>query len=322
MHKNRRGSLKVFAVILIGGKGKRLRPITTLACPKAFLPITKSDQTMFKKTLNRILKLMPAQRVMIVANMRHFKLIVKDFPGISDGNLLMEPIAKNTAPAIALAAMELKRRFGDAVMLVLPADHYIADDKAYIRSIKSALNFINSHIDKDLFMVFGIRPTFPATVYGYIKMRQDCGGGSCVQKVDRFVEKPDRRTAEKFLKDGSYFWNSGMFVFKASTILSALKMLAPDIYSRAKNIGKVKLDALYKKMPNISIDYAVMEKANPIYCVEGDYGWEDVGSLTSLKEALERELCSADKPLSRKTVKPSASSAAKILERLRRKMNT
>lgn len=316
--KHRNGMENVYAVILVGGKGKRLEPISIASHPKAFLPITRRDETMFKKTLSRAGRLVPQDRIIVVANKHHAKLVKKDFPGIKKKNLILEPVAKNTAPAIALAASEIEKRFADGIMIVMPSDHYITGEGRYINCLRKGVAFIKRYWWKDPLIVIGIKPRFPATGFGYVKVKSEGRKSESgdIYEVERFVEKPDMRKAKIFVADRRYMWNSGIFTFKASTILRAIEKFEPVIYNSVKQIGTVKIDKLYSELPNISIDYAVMERSGSIYCVKADYGWRDMGNLNTLKEVLEAELKGIDKKyIGMNTGKEPMS--LRILEKLR-----
>jgi mannose-1-phosphate guanylyltransferase len=285
MRKNERSG-GVYAVILVGGKGKRLRPLSTDKCPKAFLSITRDRKSMFRKTVDRIRKLVGSANIVVVANKMHAKLVKRDFPQIKRANLILEPVSRNTAPAVGFAVSVIAGRDRNALIAVLPTDHYIKDEKKQLKTVVTAIDFLREK--KDAIIVFGIKPTFPSTEFGYIKiLRSPSGKASDVNKADRFVEKPDLGTARKYLKSGMYLWNSGAFIFAAETLLHSMRNSAPDIYRNlkdVKNIGK-----RYEKMPDISLDYAVMEKAKNMYCIRGSYGWSDVGSFKALKKVLKRE---------------------------------
>ncbi len=279
-----RSTSNVYAVILVGGIGKRLQPLSKPSRPKPFLSVTKDRKTIFSKTVTRIRKILPMENIIVVANKRQAHLIKKSSPKILKGNLLLEKASKNTAPAIALASLELKKRSGDAVIVVLPADHYIGNESVYLSTLKKGIDFVESN--SRALVTIGLRPSFPATGYGYIRVRAKARKGD-VYKVERFVEKPDIETARKFIEDGSYLWNTGTFIFKAVTFLGAVRRLAKGIYEPMKDMRKI--EERYDALPNISVDYAIMEKAYEIYCVKGSYRWEDIGSFDSLKKVLKVE---------------------------------
>lgn len=286
-----RSTKNIYAVILVGGIGKRLRPLSKPSRPKPFLSITKDRKTIFRKTVDRVKKFIPAGNIIIVANKSQAKLVKKNFPGVLKKNLLLEKASRNTAPAIALAALDLKKRNSEALMVILPADHYIGNQKLYADTIKKGIDFVLEN--PKAIVTIGLKPYFPATGYGYIRVKgQAClpagrGSRDKIYKVDRFVEKPDLKKAIGFIRDGDYLWNTGTFIFKASTFLGAIRRLATDIYGGLKDLRKI--DEKYEDLPNISVDYAIMEKAYDIYCVKGSYLWEDIGSFDSLKKILKKE---------------------------------
>ena len=277
----------IYAVILVGGIGKRLQPLSKPSRPKPFLSVTKDRKTIFAKTIARIRRVLPIENIVVVANKRQAHLIKKSFPEIVKGNLLLEEASKNTAPAIALASLELKKRSGDAVIVVLPADHYIGNEDVYLNTLKKGIDFVEGN--PKALVTIGLEPSFPATGYGYIKIVHSPRSmvHRNIYKVERFVEKPDIQTAQKFIEDGSYLWNTGTFIFKAVTFLGAIRRLAKGIYGPLKDIRKI--EEKYDMLPNISVDYAIMEKAYEIYCVKGSYKWEDIGSFDSLKKVLKAE---------------------------------
>ncbi len=277
----------VYTVILIGGLGKRLRPLSTDVRPKAFLSVTRDRKTMFKATLDRAKKLVKKDRIIVVGNKKHERLIKIDYPGIPKENLILEPVSRNTAPAITLAAVVLKKRSRDPVMVVLPSDQYITDEEKYLDSIRRGIFFLA--VDSGGIVVVGIRPTSPSTGFGYIKLKSDKPymDAKGVYLAERFVEKPDIAAAKKYLSSGRYLWNSGLFIFKADRLLEEVKRCAPTIYRGLA--GKGDVENVYMSMPDVSIDYAVMERAKRVFCVNGNFRWRDMGSFESLKRILKRE---------------------------------
>lgn len=284
---HKRSTNRIYAAILVGGKGKRLRPLSTDARPKAFLSITRDRKTMFRKTIDRVRRIVPLKNILVVANKAHSKLVRDDFPSIDKKNLLLESASRNTAPAITLAALTLQGRSEDAIMLVLPTDQYIMDEDKYLNSIKEAIDFVKDN--KDALLVLGIVPRYPATGFGYMKTKNQMPKtqNQKIYKVERFTEKPNLKTAKRYVKSKRFLWNAGAFIFAAGSILNAVKKYAPKIFNGLKNLNLI--DKNYRRLPDISIDYAVMEKADEIWCVRGSYSWLDAGSFDSLRDVLARE---------------------------------
>jgi mannose-1-phosphate guanylyltransferase/mannose-6-phosphate isomerase len=278
----------IHPVILSGGSGTRLWPLSRAALPKQLLPLM-SERSMLQETVLRLTGLPDVGSPMVVCGNDHRFLVAEQMQeiGVEHPALLLEPIGRNTAPAVAVAALALLEHDADAVMLVLPADHLIADTEAFHRAIARAAKAAEA----GLLVTFGIQPDAPETGYGYIRRGEALADLEGTFRVGAFVEKPDRPTAENYLKNGDYFWNSGMFVFKAQRFLAELDKFRPDILQAANaawlqrkaDLDFCRLDAgAFEACPSESIDYAVMEKTADAAVIPVDIGWNDVGSWSSL----------------------------------------
>jgi len=274
----------MIVVIMAGGSGTRFWPASRADLPKQFLRII-SDKTMLEETVARVENL--ADCIYVVTNEKHGERVKQLLD--EQVEILTEPIGKNTAPCIGLSAMHILRKYGNVPMAVLPADHFVADPQRLKERLQTA-----SEVAADGSIVtLGIIPTRPETGYGYIERGNLVSSEKKIYEVRRFVEKPSLDKAIEFVSEGKYFWNSGIFVFTAQTILSEIKKLMPDIYKELERIEEALelenyecvLKEAYEKMPSISIDYAVMEKTKQqIYVLESDFGWSDVGSWLALYE--------------------------------------
>lgn len=272
-------------VILSGGSGTRLWPLSREAYPKQFLALA-GEQTMLQATWQRVAPI-AGRAPLVVANEEHRFVAAEQLQqlGVQPQAILLEPVGRNTAPAIAVAALEATRDGDDAVLLVLPSDHVIADEEAFRAAVLRAMPAAQS----GKLVTFGIVPTGPETGYGYIK----AGAAGDVRPVDRFVEKPDADTAQQYVQSGEYFWNSGMFLFKASRYLAELERFNPAMLAASRTAWQqARRDADFTRLdkdaftavPSDSIDYAVMEKTADAVVVALDAGWNDVGSWTALRD--------------------------------------
>ncbi len=266
----------MFGVILAGGSGSRLWPLSRELYPKQLLTLN-ADKSLLQTTFERLNNFIPAKNIISVTNSKHHSNIKMQLSKLSEDTVILaEPISKNTAPAIALSVKYIVENFeDDDVILVVPSDLQINDTEKFTQTIKDAEHFAN----EGFIVTFGIKPNYPETGYGYICAENE--------KVVSFVEKPNRQTAEKYIQNGNYFWNSGIFMFKASTIIKEFKKYCPEIDSVIKNIDfseKSISFTEFDKMPNISIDYAVMEKSSNIVMVELKSDWKDLGSWKSIYE--------------------------------------
>jgi len=282
-------------VILSGGSGTRLWPLSRAALPKQFLPLV-SEQTMFQETLSRLNGVPDLAAPIVVCNNEHRFLAAEQIRAISvtPQALILEPFGRNTAPAVAAAAFSAQAKANDAVLLVLPADHLIQDVAGFHRAIQSALLLAM----QNNLVTFGITPNDPATGFGYIERGANLPNTQDSFAVARFVEKPDLDKAKAFLASGNFFWNSGMFVFKAEVYLAELKQHRPDIYTAAqsawqhsqRDLDFCRLDeAAFKDCPSDSIDYAVMEHTRSAAMVTVDIGWSDIGSWSALAETCQSD---------------------------------
>ncbi len=276
--------MSAYAVIMAGGCGERFWPLSRSARPKQLLPLL-SSLTMIEETLERLLPVFPPERILVAANQKYADQIKTLLPLLPEQNILEEPAGRNTAPGMAMAAAKVKVRAGtdsDPVLAFFPADSAVTDRSAFSSVISDCISFADTNSS---IVTIGIQPSFPAAGYGYIEYDEKNDGFS---RVCRFHEKPDRRTAEYYLEQGSFFWNSGMFFMKHSTLCKAFQTYAPDLLDFHNRF--LKPDAspveLYGKIRSISIDCAVMEKVDNIVVKRGDFGWDDAGSFSCLPSLL------------------------------------
>ena len=284
----------MFAVIMAGGQGTRFWPKSRRSKPKQLLNII-GDEAMIKKTVDRLIPIIPNENVYAVINASHFNE-TKEETGLSEENIIVEPVGRNTAPCIGLAALHIERKDPEGVMVVLPSDHFIEDEKTFRETLLGAKEVA---FQQDYLVTLGIKPKSPETGFGYIEKGEFLreSGSSKLFKVKRFTEKPDLNTAKAFLDDGNFLWNSGIFIWKASTILDEMKTHIPILYEGLKEIREVMgsererevVSSIYTGIEGISIDYGVMEKSSITAVIPSDFGWNDVGSWSSLDELLQKD---------------------------------
>jgi mannose-1-phosphate guanylyltransferase len=258
------------ALILAGGAGTRLRPLSSDDNPKQFLRIF-DGASLLEKTFARVSRLMEPSSIFISTNEQYASKCAAQLPRLPESNILTEPARRNTAPAIALCCLAIESIVDDAVIAVLASDSYVANEDEFTRVLARAYDFAAA---TDYLVTIGIEPTEPNTGYGYLQLGDEIEPG--IAEVLRFTEKPSREIAEKFIAAGNYLWNASMFVWRAGVFRKALQAASPEI-------ARVTMET-YESMPSISIDYALMEKAPRVAAIRGDFGWSDVGSF----EALER----------------------------------
>ena len=274
--------MKITALIMAGGKGERFWPRSRQTLPKQFLSLTGDGKTMIQLTVDRLLPMVEAEDIYISTNESYRALVREQLPDIPAENILCEPVGRNTAPCISLGAVHIQKKYGDALMLVLPSDHSISDQETF----RAVLGEVCRTAEKGNNLVtIGIKPSYPETGYGYIQYCPEETEGEAFG-VERFVEKPALETARQYLASGKFLWNSGMFGWKVSTLLNNVEKFLPDSYGHLLKIREAAgtpeedkvLRAEFPCMESVSIDYGIMEKADNIYVVPGEFGWDDVGS--------------------------------------------
>ena len=283
------------ALIMAGGKGTRFWPLSTEEKPKQFLNLI-GEETMIQMTVNRIKPIIPIERIFVCTGAMYVNLVKEQLPELPERNIIVEPEGRNTAPCIALSAFVIKKYYENATMVVLPSDHLIKNEKEFRNIITNANKFIKDN--DNAIITLGMKPSRPEVGYGYIKYGNyyEYINGYKVIKVDTFVEKPNKKTAEEYLADGSYLWNGGMFIWSANNILEQIKKYSQDTYEALKDIEEIEekwlkylIKAQYSETEAISIDYAVMEKSEDIYVIPSDFGWDDVGSWEALDRYREKD---------------------------------
>lgn len=284
--------MKKTALIMAGGRGERFWPKSRVNLPKQFLSLTGDGKTMIQLTVERILPLVDIEDIFVATNRNYKKLLMEQIPEIPEENILCEPIGRNTAPCIGLGAVHIAKKYGDAVMFVLPSDHLITHPQIFRRSLADAAEVAEQGSN---LVTIGITPTYPETGYGYIQIHPEETTGAAFA-VERFVEKPDLETARLYVASQQYLWNSGMFTWKVSTILENMRSFMPGTYEGLLRIKEAigtedqesVLEKEFQAFKSESIDYGVMEKAKNIYILSASFGWDDVGSWLALERMQQR----------------------------------
>ena len=283
------------ALIMAGGKGTRFWPLSTEEKPKQFLNLIGED-TMIQMTINRIKPIIPMERIFVCTGEMYINLVKEQLPELPEKNIIVEPEGRNTAPCIALSAFVINKYYNNANMVVLPSDHLIKDEEEFRNTILSANEYLTQNADA--IVTLGMEPTRPETGYGYIKYtnEEEIVSNHKVIKVDSFVEKPNQDTAKKYIADGRYLWNGGMFMWSVDNILNQIEKYSNDTYkalyklqeSNEENMQSF-IDNNYKYTEATSIDYAVLEKSEDIYVIPSNFGWDDVGSWEALERYREKD---------------------------------
>lgn len=281
-----------YCVIMSGGVGSRFWPFSKEDKPKQFLDFFGTGRSLLQSTYDRFKKIVPEENIFIVTNDAYAEMTKKQIPELKDNQLLLEPMRRNTAPAIAFATFRIRSVNPEANVIVAPSDHLIMNEDEFIADIKRGLDFVEKN---PVLLTLGITPNKPETGYGYIQVNEREKGG--IHKVKAFTEKPDYEIAKKFVESGEFVWNSGIFLWSINSIMDAFDKFLPDISNKFNegkdlfNTPKEKefIDSSFPFCPNVSIDYGVMEKAENVYVNISNFGWSDLGTWGSLHEISEKD---------------------------------
>ena len=282
--------MSIVVTIMAGGAGTRFWPLSTEERPKQFLSLV-GERSLLQMSFDRVQGLVPPEQVMVLTNESYEELVAAQLPEIPRENIIGEPTRRDTAAAVALAALMTRQRFGEATMVMLTADHVISPLENFQQALLEAVE----GCQKGGLYTLGIRPNYPATGFGYLQMGEALPGGALPHfRVDRFKEKPTQEVAEVFLESGIYYWNSGMFVWRTDQILKEFELnlpahvetLQPALANMGQEQGRIELLAAFEKLERISIDYAILEKATDVRAVIPDITWDDVGGWRAVAQYL------------------------------------
>jgi mannose-1-phosphate guanylyltransferase len=282
---------KVFVIIMAGGIGKRFWPYSRYSYPKQFLDVLGTGRSLLQMTFERFENICPRENIYIVSNDRYEHLINEQLPGLDKHQILLEPDRRNTGPCIAYASFKIAKKVPDARLIVTPADHAVFKEAEFVDTIRKGLNAIDG---QDKLITIGIKPTRPETGYGYIQFHTS---DDEVKKVKTFTEKPQQELAQKFYESGDFLWNAGIFIWSEKAITDAFKAYLPEIAETFSSMSddyytdreERAIEWAYAHTKAISIDYGVMEKAENVFVVPGDFGWSDLGSWASLHEIRDKD---------------------------------
>jgi mannose-1-phosphate guanylyltransferase len=277
---------------MAGGVGSRFWPVSTTEFPKQFHDMLGSGETLIQKTFSRLSNIIPAENILILTNEKYNDLVLEQLPTVNQEQVLLEPAMRNTAPCILYASLKIKKQNPNAVMVVAPSDHWIEDEKAFCDNLQQCFDFCAA---ENALMTLGIQPTFPNTGFGYIEY--DKSDSNPIKKVSQFREKPDYETAKSFLENGNFLWNGGIFIWSVKAIINSFEEFQPqmnalflegfDSYNTNKEADFISQN--YAKSENISIDYAVLEKAENVFVLPATFDWNDLGTWGSLHEKLDKD---------------------------------
>jgi mannose-1-phosphate guanylyltransferase len=281
-----------YAILMAGGVGSRFWPVSTTDFPKQFHDMLGSGDTLIQKTFSRLSQIIPIENILILTNERYNSIVLEQLPMVKQEQVLLEPAMRNTAPCILYASLKIQKENPDAVMVVAPSDHWIEDEISFIENLQQCFDFC---IKEKVLMTLGIQPTFPNTGFGYIEYNKT--DINPIRKVSQFREKPDYDTAKAFLKSGNFLWNGGIFIWSVKTITESFEKFQPQMnalflkgiesFNTENEAGFI--DENYALAESVSIDYAVMEKADNVYVLPATFDWNDLGTWGSLHEKLPKD---------------------------------
>ena len=277
---------------MAGGVGSRFWPVSTTEFPKQFHDMLGSGETLIQKTFSRLAKLSPTENILILTNEKYNDLVLEQLPMVQQEQVLLEPAMRNTAPCILYASLKIQKQNPEAVMVVAPSDHWIEDENAFVANLQQCFDFCQK---ENALMTLGIQPTFPNTGFGYIEF--DKSDGNRIKRVNQFREKPDYETAKSFLEQGNFLWNGGIFIWSVKSVTEAFEKFQPQMNAlfqkgmESYNTTSEKqfINENYALAENISIDYAVMEKATNVYVLPATFDWNDLGTWGQLHEKLTKD---------------------------------
>ena len=283
---------KYYAIIMAGGVGSRFWPVSTTDFPKQFHDMLGTGETLIQKTFSRLSNIIPVENILILTNEKYTNLVTEQLPLVKRENIVTEPAMRNTAPCILYASLKIKKQNPEALLIVAPSDHWIEDETAFVENVQQAFHFCET---ENALMTLGIKPNFPNTGFGYIEYSQQ--DNKPIKKVVQFREKPNYETAKSFLKSGNFLWNAGIFIWSVKEIVAAFEQFQPmmnELFLSGMNFYNTAnenqfISENYASAANISIDYAILEKANNVYVLPATFDWNDLGTWGSLHEKLDKD---------------------------------
>jgi len=277
---------------MAGGVGSRFWPVSTQDFPKQFHDMLGTGDTLIQKTFHRLANLIPKENIFILTNERYNDLVLEQLPEVEQRQVVLEPAMRNTAPCILYASLKIQKENPDAVMIVAPSDHWIEDEKTFSKNVQQAFDFCT---ENDALMTLGIQPTFPNTGFGYIEY--DKTSVEAIKSVNQFREKPNYETAKRFISQGNFLWNAGIFMWSVKSVIKAFKKNQPDLFKLfesgigAYNTSNEKqfITENYVNAEDVSVDYAIMETSTNVYVIAAEFDWNDLGTWGSLYDKLDKD---------------------------------